>query len=134
MLTGIKINFQSVTTLLTLGSIKRKQCKLNIYNGILSPFNCLHPARLTLRVFSALPPPSLLSASTRRCKMPQIRPGLGFRHQITPIEFSKTIVCRSMKEMFKQMLTGAGSRFNGGNRWFDKTVQVRSSSHLPFER
>ena len=30
-----------------------------------------------------------------------------------------------MKEMFKQMLTGAGSRFNGGNRWFDKTVQVR---------
>jgi len=31
---------------------------------------------------------------------------------------------RSMKEMFKQMLTGAGSRFNGGNRWFDKTVQL----------
>ena len=28
--------------------------------------------------------------------------------------------------MFKQMLTGAGSRFNGGNRWFDKTVQVIS--------
>ena len=38
-----------------------------------------------------------------------------------------------MKEMFKQMLTGAGSRFNGGNRWFDKTVQVRSSPDLPFE-
>ena len=31
---------------------------------------------------------------------------------------------RSMKSTFHQMLTGAGSRFNGGNRWFDKTVQV----------
>ena len=26
--------------------------------------------------------------------------------------------------MFNQMLTGGGGRFNGGNRWFDKTVQV----------
>ena len=31
---------------------------------------------------------------------------------------------RSMKGMFNQMLTGGGGRFNGGNRWFDKTVQV----------
>merc|ERR1711988_1365825 len=31
---------------------------------------------------------------------------------------------RSMKEMFRQMLTGAGSKFNGTNRWFDKTVQL----------
>ena len=42
------------------------------------------------------------------------------------LSFAKRIVCRSLKEMFKQMLTGAGSRFNGGNRWFDKTVQVGS--------
>jgi len=31
---------------------------------------------------------------------------------------------RSLKDMFRQMLTGAGSRFNGTNRWFDKTVQL----------
>jgi len=31
---------------------------------------------------------------------------------------------RSMKGMFNQMLTGGGGRFNGGNRWFDKTVQL----------
>jgi len=31
---------------------------------------------------------------------------------------------RSMKEMFRQMLTGSGSRCNGSNRWYDKTVQL----------
>lgn len=31
---------------------------------------------------------------------------------------------RSMKDCFRQMLTGAGSRYNGSNRWFDKTVQL----------
>jgi len=31
---------------------------------------------------------------------------------------------RSLKEMFRQMLTGSGSRFNGSNRWYDKTVQL----------
>ena len=31
----------------------------------------------------------------------------------------------SYKDMLRQMLTGHGSRNNGGNRWFDKTIQVR---------
>ena len=31
---------------------------------------------------------------------------------------------RSLKEMFRQMMTGGGSRFNGSNRWYDKTVQL----------
>jgi hypothetical protein len=31
---------------------------------------------------------------------------------------------RSQKDMFKQMLTGMGTRYNGSNRWFDKTIQV----------
>ena len=31
---------------------------------------------------------------------------------------------RSQKDMFKQMLTGLGSRYSGSNRWFDKTVQL----------
>ena len=31
---------------------------------------------------------------------------------------------RSMKDMFRQMLTGSGSRCNGSNRWYDKTVQL----------
>ena len=35
-----------------------------------------------------------------------------------------TDVERSQKDMFKQMLTGMGTRFNGSNRWFDKTIQV----------
>ena len=26
--------------------------------------------------------------------------------------------------MFRQMMTGGGSRFNGYNRWYDKTVQL----------
>ena len=54
------------------------------------------------------------------------------KHKIELLQFSNTdkIICRSMKEMFKQMLTGAGSRFNGGNRWFDKTVQVRREVFL----
>lgn len=35
-----------------------------------------------------------------------------------------TDVERSQKDTFKQMLTGNGTRFNGSNRWFDKTIQV----------
>ena len=35
-----------------------------------------------------------------------------------------TDVERSQKEMFKQMLTGSGCRYNGSNRWFDKTIQL----------
>ena len=35
-----------------------------------------------------------------------------------------TDVERSQKDMFKQMLTGMGTRYNGSNRWFDKTIQV----------
>lgn len=35
---------------------------------------------------------------------------------------------RSLKEMFRQMMTGGGSRFNGSNRWYDKTVQLVVSS------
>ena len=31
---------------------------------------------------------------------------------------------RSLKEMFRQMMTGGGSRYNGSNRWYDKTVQL----------
>ena len=31
---------------------------------------------------------------------------------------------RSLKDMFRQMMTGGGSRFNGSNRWYDKTVQL----------
>lgn len=31
----------------------------------------------------------------------------------------------SYKDMLRQMLTGHGSKINGGNRWFDKTIQVR---------
>ena len=30
--------------------------------------------------------------------------------------------------MFRQMMTGGGSRFNGCNRWYDKTVQLVVSS------
>lgn len=30
--------------------------------------------------------------------------------------------------MFKQMLTGQGTRYNGSNRWFDKTIQFIISS------
>ena len=30
----------------------------------------------------------------------------------------------SQKDMFKQMLTGKGTRYNGYNRWFDKTIQL----------
>ena len=84
MMTGMKMNFHTA-------SIKRKQCNLNIHNGILSPFDCSHHlfdcshrARWTSRISSASPPPSSLSASTRRRKMPQIRPGLSFRLQIFP--------------------------------------------------
>ena len=35
-----------------------------------------------------------------------------------------TDVERSHKDMFKQMLTGMGTRYNGSNRWFDKTIQL----------
>ena len=35
---------------------------------------------------------------------------------------------RSLKSMFLQMMTGGGSRFNGHNRWYDKTVQLVVSS------
>ena len=38
-----------------------------------------------------------------------------------------TDIERSQKDMFKQMLTGIGTRFNGSNRWFDKTVQLVKS-------
>ncbi len=31
---------------------------------------------------------------------------------------------RSQKDMFRQMLTGMGVRYNGSNRWFDKTIQL----------
>lgn len=31
---------------------------------------------------------------------------------------------RSHKDMFRQMLTGGGTRYNGSNRWFDKTIQL----------
>ena len=31
---------------------------------------------------------------------------------------------RSLKDVFRQMMTGGGSRFNGSNRWYDKTVQL----------
>ena len=30
----------------------------------------------------------------------------------------------SHQDMFKQMVTGHGCNKNGGNRWFDKTIQV----------
>ena len=30
----------------------------------------------------------------------------------------------SHQDMFKQMVTGHGCNRNGGNRWFDKTIQV----------
>jgi len=31
---------------------------------------------------------------------------------------------RSMKDCFRQMLTGSGSRYNSSNRWFDQTIQL----------
>jgi len=37
---------------------------------------------------------------------------------------NKSDVYRSLKDQFRQMLTGAGTKFNGSNRWFDKTLQV----------
>ena len=53
---------------------------------------------------------------------------------LAAIESSLLVVCldgathntsdtaRSWQEMFRQMLTGAGARFNGGNRWYDKAT------------
>ena len=37
---------------------------------------------------------------------------------------NSTDVERSQKDIFKQMLTGSGNRYNGSNRWFDKTIQL----------
>ena len=45
-----------------------------------------------------------------------------------------TDVERSQKDMFKQMLTGMGTRFNGSNRWFDKTIQVSCQDFKTFQK
>lgn len=38
---------------------------------------------------------------------------------------------RDETNMLHQMIHGGGSTFNSGNRWFDKTTQVRSKRHQP---
>ena len=46
---------------------------------------------------------------------------------IDPVVQNETDTSISQKDMFKLMLTGMGAKFNGSNRWFDKTVQVTFS-------
>ena len=113
VVTEIMMKFHSALTLSALNGINRQ-----LYNLITRLFitvsftllNCFYHTRLTLRVYSALPPPFLLFASMSRCKMSRIRPGLWFRCFPNKLNWGWAQFCKTKMSMWSGAWRRCSSR------------------------